>query len=82
MIVNYSPAGFLTEFQEKGNILDKKKVAGLEHETVSLSAAYGSSPSWNRCFFILAGRRTGGSRDAVYTVRKWTRRAKTGGCCN
>lgn len=33
-------------------------------------------------FFILAGRRTGGSRDAVYTVRKWTRRAKTGGCCN
>ena len=37
---------------------------------------------WNRCFFILAGRRTGGSRDAVYTVRKWTRRAKTGGCCN
>ena len=23
-------------------------------------------------FFILAGRRTGGSRDAVYTVRKWT----------
>ncbi len=26
--------------------------------------------------FILAGRRTGGSRDAVYTVRKWTRRAK------
>ena len=54
----------ITLFQEKGNILDKKKVAGLEHETVSLSAAYGSSPSWNRCFFILAGRRTGGSRDA------------------
>ena len=25
---------------------------------------------------------TGGSGDAVYTVRKWTRRAKTGGCCN
>ena len=61
MIVNYSPAGFLTDFRKKGIYWIKRKVAGLEHETVSLSAAYGSSPSWNRCFFILAGRRTGGS---------------------